>query len=170
MRIQLFAFITLLIFSNAVFACSCMRQTKDINTAVSDAFNGAASVVLAKAEFIKPPELLTVTPDTKDGAELFVTKNEITLFAEIQSWKGEHGKHFLTDIITICCTCGMSFKEGEIYLLYLYKHENKNTYGTSSCSRTKHKNLSHADIEILNKISPNKVLKHSPQKNAGWTR
>ena len=136
MRIHLFAFFILLIFSSEVFACKCARQPKDITKGVSEAYESAASVVLAKVEFIKKPKPLSVTNShIEDGIEY---GTEITLFTEIKSWKGVHGKHFLTEINTMCCTCGIGFKEAEVYLLYLYIKTKNNTYATSGCSLELH--------------------------------
>ncbi len=144
-----------LLFSQKVFSCSCVGQPDDIEIAVTEAFNKASSVVWAKAVSITPSSSKMEHPGQ---GEDFDAESETTHFTEIQSWKGDHGKQFYTNIVTMCCVCGRSFNEGEEYLLYLYKNKDENTYGTGICLRTKHVRYARDDIKILNQLVPNKSL------------
>ena len=132
--------------STKAMACSCSQPLDDINVAVQEAYTGSASVVLARAENIQQL-------GGGDGqGDDFDVEREITQFSEIQSWKGEHGTQFYTNIITECCLCGVKFELGKTYLLYLYSVEGENTYAASSCSRTMLADKAQEDIEILNAL------------------
>ena len=78
--------------STKAMACSCSQPLDDINAAVQEAYTGSASVVLARVENIQQL-------GGGDGqGDDFDVEREITQFSEIQSWKGEHGKQFYTNI------------------------------------------------------------------------
>jgi len=146
-------FMIFILVSMDALACSCAGQPDDLNVAVKKAYASASSVVLAEVEAITPSKTLE-----KIGEKQYELKSEITHFSEIRSWKGEHGKRFYTKIVTACCMCGISFKKGEKYLLYLHGPHKEGFYSTSHCTRTTNKKRAEDDIQILNKISPYKSI------------
>jgi hypothetical protein len=144
-------------------ACSCIFEERGLEEAVQDSLHQASSVVLAQAVHVKQNNT-PIPTDASIGPD-FDWGGDITQFNEIQSWKGEHGKSFHTKINTMCCMCGYSFEAGKEYLLYLYGPNDDGYYSTSICSRTKPKDHAEEEIQVLNRIAPNKPV-HSPSDAA----
>ncbi|NVJ62392.1 MAG: hypothetical protein HWE27_18535 [Gammaproteobacteria bacterium] len=159
--------LTLLLFGCIkAMACSCAPQPDDINKAVTDAYQRADAVVLAEAI-----EVTELTGSDLYGDSLMADMSgevvkERTLFSEIKSWKGIHGRQFYTEITVACCMCGISFTKGQQYLLYLYRNED-GTFAASSCGRSKpvvvagantvaentgEENLAEQELAILDKL------------------
>lgn len=162
--IRLFVFSCLYIMSSVSLACSCAFEDNSLEDAVKKSLHTASSVVLARAIHIKENENTFSTDDPiPPGADM---GGDITQFNEIQSWKGEHGKSFHTRINTMCCMCGYSFQEGKSYLLYLYGPNKEGFYSTSVCSRTKPAGDAEKEIDILNRIAPNKSMQPTADASA----
>ncbi|WP_395376580.1 hypothetical protein [Marinicella sp. W31] len=130
-------------------ACSCARQPKYMETAVTRAFNQADAVVFAHT--IKKEE----TSVFDEMNQEYAYDAEITQFSIIKSWKGALTTEVKTKIITACCMCGMSFSHSGSYLLYLYGPDDDGYYSTSICSRTKLTEDDDPEIHILDQISLN---------------
>ncbi len=141
-------------------ACSCMFEDLPLEESVGKSLSGASSVVLAKAIYVEENE--TRVPSDEPIAPGTDLGGDITQFEEIQSWKGVHGKSFHTKINTMCCMCGYSFREGESYLLYLSGPDEEGYYSTSTCSRTRPRYGADEEIEVLNRLVPNKSINFAP--------
>ncbi len=130
-------------------ACSCMRPDPNHDVAVREAWTRATAVVLATAETVEKVPGSSIKPGGKP-------QHEITTFTRLKHWKGDVPESFETSIVTECCLCGISFSEGQTYLLYLYKSEGSDHYSTSICNR----NMLHADADAdmarLDRIVGNK--------------
>ncbi|WP_194755957.1 hypothetical protein [Aliidiomarina indica] len=113
------------LYSGKAVACSCAFHDGTLEEAVMDSYHGAAAVVLATAERV---EQFNRRENNERQKTHFVTK---------QTWKGDHGPRFKTDIVTACCLCGYAFSEGQTYLLYLYGPNEDGYFSTNICSRTK---------------------------------
>lgn len=140
--------------SNAI-ACSCFNDASTLEEAVTNAFDNATAVVLATAEQVENLEPFTARAWSEGGKHEQKTYYNLqrTQFVALQSWKGEHGKRFFTDIVIACCMCGYTFEQGQTYLLYLHGPDNNGYYRTSSCSRTSGEPTSiEADVEVFNKL------------------
>ncbi len=130
-------------FSLDSLSCSCVFQPDDLEEAVMAAYESVSSVVLAQVESVSEAKSI------KKIAQTYEFESEVTQFTEIKSWKGQHGKHFETNIITSCCMCGMSFEKGQTYLLYLDGPDANGHYSTSICTRTAREENALEDIKIL---------------------
>lgn len=128
-----------LLYSGKVLACSCAFHEGTLEENVLDSYRGAAAVVLATAERVEraySPEA-AARNDIPGRQERLSSDRQITHFVTKQTWKGDHGPQFTTDIVTACCLCGYAFREGQTYLLYLYGPNEDGYFSTSTCSRTK---------------------------------
>src|SRR5690606_37438913 len=120
----------------------------DTREAVSQAYKGASSLVVVQAVSIEKQKIRKAWMDKKDEG----IDGEITHFAVVDSWKGEHGEKLSTKTITTRGMCGMSFKQGSAYLLYLYGPDKEGYYSASICSRSVRLEGASEDIKILNAI------------------
>jgi hypothetical protein len=129
--------ITLLATSSA-YSCSCMMEQGSLEDKVLNAYQSASAVLLAKAETVEniKPWVAEVWSEEKGHHKQTRYELQRTQFVALESWKGEHGKRFFTEVEIICCVCGYHFKEGREYLLYLYGPDERGYYSASSCSRT----------------------------------
>ncbi|TRW49444.1 hypothetical protein FM042_00845 [Aliidiomarina halalkaliphila] len=131
--------VLLMLYLGKAMACSCAFHEGTLEEAVMDAYQGAVVVVLATAERI---ERLEPREGDAWNQELGAHRRtyhdrQKTHFVTKQTWKGDHGPTFTTDIVTACCLCGYVFREGQTYLLYLYGPNEDGYFSTSTCSRTK---------------------------------
>lgn len=157
MRIALLILVVL--FSKYTSACSCVRWPKEVEDAAQAKFDRSESVVLAEVE-----GTVKVKIASNFGDENYEHNGEETHFSTIKSWKGSHGKHFYTRVITDCCMCGLTFEKGEKYLIYMYESKEKGFYKTSICSGNQHYKYAEEEMKALDNISPNKSLQ--PTANA----
>lgn len=146
----------LLIFSGYAWTCSCMFYDGSVEEQVNKKYNTSDSVVFAQVEGVKKIKIKAFWNDHDEEAN-----GEETHFSVIKSWKGSHAKHFYTKIITDCCVCGITFKEGEKYLLYLSESEDKGYYETSICAGNKTQNKAQKEIKVLDKLAPSKLNKRN---------
>lgn len=138
------------VISGQVFGCSCVAATSDIKLAVSQAYKGASSVVVAQVVSIEKQKIRKAWMDKKDAS----VDGEITRFVTVDSWKGSHGESFATKTIVGGGMCGMAFEEGKAYLLYLYGPDKEGYYSASICSRSIKLEGAKEDLGILKSISP----------------
>lgn len=133
------------------YACSCAAPISDVKLAVSQAFKGASSVVVAQAVSIDKKKVRQAWMDSKDEG----IDGEITHFVSVDSWKGRHGESFTTKTTMGAGMCGMSFEKGKAYLLYLYGPDKEDYYSANICSRSVKLEGAKEDLAILKTIAPN---------------
>ncbi|TQV72294.1 hypothetical protein FLL45_18935 [Aliikangiella marina] len=125
--------------SGALLACSCMYQDPRSKEQIKSSFDRAAAVIIATAVEVENLNPVNQAIQSEDYPEVYNFEKQRTTFSLVQSFKGDNNREIVTEIDIRCCLCGVTFQEGETYLLYLYRsdsEDNKNFY-TSSCSRTK---------------------------------
>lgn len=133
------------------YGCSCAAPIGDVKLAVSQAYKGASSVVVAQAVSIEKQKVRQAWMDKKDEG----IDGEITRFVTVDSWKGSHGESFATKTTMGGGMCGMSFEKGKAYLLYLYGPDKEGYYSASICSRSIKLEGAKEDLGILKTIAPN---------------
>lgn len=154
MKYALLFFLIITGTSKAI-ACSCAFNDLSIEEAVAESYKNASAVVLATAEHVEnfEPLVYDVWSQEKGHHKKTYYNSQRTQFVAVKSWKGDHAKRFITEIVVSCCMCGYSFGEGQNYLLYLYGPDKNGYFSTSSCTRTKREaaNIKN-ELDILNKI------------------
>ncbi|WP_462156602.1 hypothetical protein [Pseudoalteromonas sp. GB56] len=118
------------------FACSCRDVT------VQEATEYADAVVIATAVNIEH----VLSPN-----ERFDPQTKKTFFTVLEVFKGQEMSELQTQIDTVCCICGMSFTQGETYLLYLQGPDQEGFYHASTCSRSRGIKYAQEDLQILRK-------------------
>ncbi len=136
--------------SGKVFACSCAEPMDDTKLAVTQAYKGASSVVVAQVASIEKEKIQKAWMDAGDEG----LEGEITHFVTVDSWKGVHGESFSTKTVKGAGLCDMQFEEGRAYLLYLYGPDRKGYYSASICSRSIKLEGAREDLSILKTIAP----------------
>ena len=138
LRVVLFLVAALL--TNAAFGCSCDRGNLEPIDALAELLKKVDAVTLATAIEVKSDLSVRNLPT-------FGTK--LTRFKPTRVWKGNLNPSFQTKIDANCCVCGVKFKEGEPYVLFLYGPNAEGYYTTSSCMRSRMKRRQSMENEIL---------------------
>ncbi|MBT7445576.1 MAG: hypothetical protein HN790_16620 [Methylococcales bacterium] len=140
-----FAFIvglSLSIISLNSFACSCAAPLS-IEKGAPRALQNASAVFVGVAEKV-------ILADPNHFGDHTYTTFKIT-----EAFKGPKDS-LTTKIITMCCLCGYSFKEGDKYLVYSGQRKD-GSYNASTCGRTKRANSdTEKEIEFLRNLAPHK--------------
>lgn len=140
--------ILFILVSNNSFACSCSEWPSDRNKAIKEAYNQASDIVLAKAVSISKPGKYEALEYKRSGF-----RKETTHFTRLTSWKGDAPDKFTTSMLIGGGMCGVSFRQGVTYLLYLRKSlHGKNAYATSICSLTNSMVGAEEDMKHLERV------------------
>lgn len=147
-------------YSGFSIACSCVSYKPHSKEDIKASYDNAASVVIATAVSIEnlDSEPALIVDENGNSSPLNPHPTQKTRFTVLESFKGEHASDLITEIDLRCCLCGISFQEGETYLLYLYRTKDKSYYATSICSRTRTlASLDSLEINYLQELSSNEI-------------
>ena len=131
----------LIVFSGNVFSCSCQRNFKSYDEAVTKGYTNSTVVVSAKA--------IKTELSKEEGFEYQKVEWKV-----ISSWKGslKVNGSFSTVTFVGCCMCGHSVKENENVIFYTSDIEK---LSVNSCS---------IGIESKSQVEQEKVLKRLREK------
>lgn len=122
-------------------ACSCIRESNDKRTAVTQRFENAQLVFLGRIE----------------GTERFTrmeydfeVEYQRTQFYILEAWKGEKANRVFIQSAITCCLCGYEFPKSGVFLVYAYGPDEDGYYEATSCTRPLKRSEANEDIAILN--------------------
>lgn len=124
-------------------ACSCLYQDASSPEVVREALDQADAVFLGVADSVEVQSV----PDGEYGPKI-----QTTIFAIVDSWKGEPSERISTRVNIQCCLCGFSFRPGQTYVVFAKKSDD-GSYSVSICSLTR--TLAEADdiLRLLNEFA-----------------
>jgi len=149
MKKILFILLTMSLFSTSTYACKC-SPAKPIEEELPRWVQQDSDKLLVLATVTKVEE-------QNDKNETHITTFEIT-----ENFSQFDGDSFQTKIKTVCCVCGIKFTEGESYLVYANKKDDK-YFVTSSCSRTKLAKDAESELDYIRtyiKTTSPKIQQH----------
>jgi hypothetical protein len=138
------AFAVLFLGVNGVVdACSCIRESEDRKTALSERLERTDLVFLGRIES---------TEVTKISEHGFEAQYQKTQFYILQSWKGESSSRVYVRTALECCLCEYRFPTSGVFLVFAYGPNDDGVYTTSSCDDPM--SLEHAkeDVTLMDQI------------------
>ena len=137
-------------YSSAILACSCAQVEPDINRAVTQAYKGAARVVVAQATVIETRNIKKAWMEKESQGQ----EGQITRFTVLDNFKGEALDTLSTKSLKSGTSCDVFFEQGKAYLLYLYGPDQEGFYSTTICNRSIMLEGAKQDLEMLRRLRP----------------
>lgn len=128
--------------SRSVYACSCVPPTPG-ETLRSKVVKSRAD---ATAIFIGTVVSVRYSEEKMNGTPV----KRLARFKVERSWKGPTTEFIEVESANVCCLCGITFSEGERYIVYSNSND-PNALLASSCSRTSIVNGRSTDEKYLGK-------------------
>lgn len=135
--------VLLLAASGIANACSCIRESDDRKTALSERLERADLVFLGRIES---------TQDSTVSEDGFEAQYQRTQFYILQSWKGEKSSRVYIQTALECCMCEYRFPTSGVFLVFAYGPNKDGIYETSACDQPRVIDRAKDDSAFLDQI------------------
>jgi hypothetical protein len=129
--------------NGVVDACSCIRESEDRKTALSERFERTDLVFLGRIES---------TEVMKISEHGFEAQYQKTQFYILQSWKGESSSRVHVRTALECCMCEYKFPTFGVFLVFAYGPNDDGVYTTSSCDHPMPLEHAKEDVTLMDQI------------------